>query len=119
MGMFDPMWEQIVFQFATDHMYADNVGGESGAPTGYYGIMSIADVSEARDLIRDWTETLDGGRLVLDAKPAELVGYWQCWGDSYGFHYVTRAESDAAMLEWFESEEAVYSAWLDQDENDV
>jgi hypothetical protein len=114
MSMFDPISEQIIADFAGNRMWADDTSGDAEAPTGYFGKISI-DRPAALDILQEWQFAYQLG-VVLDCKPADLIGHWLVQFTDQGHQYVCGYTSRARLDIAYDLLDIEYSEWADTDE---
>jgi len=120
MSIYDPTSEQIVYQYATDRMWASDPerqpDGDVESLSGFFGLLEVRDEENAAELIKDWTVTYNGGSPVLDVRPVDLIGYWTAECSNAGNHYVYKWDTAQAMRDAYDVQLATYSAWCDNEE---
>jgi hypothetical protein len=92
--------------------------GDAEAPVGWFDRIDVTDPDDARALIdhvRDFDYSPDAAAL---ADPDSLVGWWIIGGDSQGFVYAQRFDTEADRDDEYSRMDDEYGAWLGDDDDD-
>lgn len=114
MSMFDSISEQIIADFAANHMWTDGIAGDVEAPSGFFGKITI-DRQAALDMLQEWQFGYQQG-VVLRCKPADLIGNWLVQFTDQGFQYVSGYTSRARLDIAYDLLEIEYSEWSEATE---
>jgi hypothetical protein len=116
MPMHDSPRDQVLELVALDPMFADEVSGNSEAPTGYFGMMVIDNLADAQGVI---SYVLGLGIEIEGAHARDMLGNFLVTKDDQGFLYVESYDTQELLEEAYTERLDAYEAWVDAEEVDV
>jgi hypothetical protein len=100
---------EALFDAMVSDGWANESSGDTEAPTGWFARISnsAAELGEVTDAFSDVIEVY--------GRPADgdMTGHFLVTGDSLGFIYVTRYETEAELIEEYQRLDREYDTWND------
>lgn len=117
MSKFNSTRDEVLFHVAFDSLWNDAHTGDTEAPTGYFGALSVTR-ADAPEIVKS-TTGMFGFLDIEDAPdPADLVGHWLITEDTQGFVDISEHGDSESLFEEYGNLETAYLAWQDEVEFD-